>query len=432
MGAEALKFYSRREIKKVLLEAAKDREASVMFGRDSFGKRPDVLQFEGDVLELAKKGATSFHISEELWRDPLELKPGMSKKDLDNLRIGWSCILDIDTKFLEYSKITAELIIEALKFHDMENYSLKYSGSNGFHIGIPFKSFPEKVNGVETRLLFPEGVRVIANYIKELIKKHLSERILNIDSIQEISETLNKAPSELIQKGMFNPYTVLDIDTVLISSRHLFRAPYSLNEKKGLVSIPIKSIKNFRISQAKPSNVEVNLGFLDESKIEKSEASQLIIQAFDWQSKNTKAEVIKVKREFSLPTTAIKEEHFPPCIKLLSKGIKEDGRKRSVFILINFLKHMGWEVDQIQDYLLKWNKKNVEELREGYIKAQINWHKKQKENILPPNCNSEMYYKGMDVCYPDNLCKKIKNPINYAHRKFKILNENKKPKKKKK
>ncbi|MBM3204333.1 hypothetical protein FJZ55_10580 [Candidatus Woesearchaeota archaeon] len=33
---------------------------------------------------------------------------------------------------------------------------------------------------------------------------------------------------------------------------------------------------------------------------------------------------------------------------------------------------------------------------------------------LPPNCNNEAYYKGIGVCQPDSLCKKIKNPVNYT------------------
>jgi len=92
---------------------------------------------------------------------------------------------------------------------------------------------------------------------------------------------------------------------------------------------------------------------------------------------------------------------------------------------------MGWDIDQIKDYLLKWNKKNDEPLRDGYILSQINWSKKQKQNILPPNCNSEVYYKGIGVKCPDNICQTVKNPVNYALRKFRNLNQTKKPKGKK-
>ena len=41
----------------------------------------------------------------------------------------------------------------------------------------------------------------------------------------------------------FDPESILEVDTVLISSRHLYRMPYSLHEKSGLVSLPISPDK---------------------------------------------------------------------------------------------------------------------------------------------------------------------------------------------
>ncbi|HLC22204.1 MAG TPA: hypothetical protein VJJ79_00335, partial [Candidatus Nanoarchaeia archaeon] len=69
-----------------------DREIAPRYN-EGFGRRPDVLQFPGDVLELARKGATSFHISEERWEDPLTLKTGLRKRDLEENRRGWDLIL---------------------------------------------------------------------------------------------------------------------------------------------------------------------------------------------------------------------------------------------------------------------------------------------------------------------------------------------------
>ena len=34
-----------------------------------------------------------------------------------------------------------------------------------------------------------------------------------------------------------------------------------------------------------------------------------------------------------------------------------------------------------------------------------------------------MYYKDFGVCKPDNLCSRIKNPVNYAKRKTFYLNK---------
>ena len=104
----------------------------------------------------------------------------------------------------------------------------------------------------------------------------------------------------------------------------------------------------------------------------------------------------------------------------------EDGKKRAEFILINFLVSVGWDYPNIKELLLEWNKKNPDPLKEQIINGQLRYHKRSKEKILPPNCDKHMYYKDMQMCMPDNFCKKVKNPVNYAILKSKI--GNKKPK----
>ena len=101
---DPISYYSKNEIKTEIAFNSQKREISVMHGLGKFGKRPDIIQFENDIVELVKRGATSFHISEEHWSNPLELKPGMKKKDLDSLRRGWDFVLDIDSPDLEDSK----------------------------------------------------------------------------------------------------------------------------------------------------------------------------------------------------------------------------------------------------------------------------------------------------------------------------------------
>lgn len=422
--SDIISHYSRKDIQKEMLKAAKDREVAVKFGEKGFGKRPDVLQYESDIFELVKQGATSFHTSEERFRDPLQLKPGMSQQQLNDLRLGWDLVLDIDTKFLEYAKQAAHLLIEALKFNGVKNITAKFSGGSGIHIAVPFESFPKNVHDKETKYLFPEGVRIIASYLKNLIKEPLSESLLQVSNINEITKVA-KNKEIIFENKKFNPYSVLDIDTILISSRHMFRMPYSLNEKKGLVSVPIdiNKVLDFDISNAKIENVKINHKFLERDGSE--DAKQLIYSAFDWQADkeriSNKGGLQKEKKyqDFEIPKIAIKQEQFPPCIKVMLGGIKEDGRKRSIFVLINFLQHMGWKLQDIESTLLKWNKSNYEPLREGYIKSQVNWFRKQNTKpILPPNCSNEAYYKSIGACKPDNWCKKIKNPVNYVTRRL--------------
>ena len=60
----SLMYYKRKEVQSAIVREAQDKECSVRFINEGFGKRPDILTYENDVLELAKKKATSFHCSE--------------------------------------------------------------------------------------------------------------------------------------------------------------------------------------------------------------------------------------------------------------------------------------------------------------------------------------------------------------------------------
>lgn len=419
-------YYSQKEVQKEFLRLAQGRESQVWFGQIR-GIRPEIVNFEGDVIDLVRQGMTSFHISEERWKDPMLLESGLMKRQLDDLRVGWDCILDLDSKNLEFSKMTADLLVEALKFHDIKSYSLKFSGNHGFHIAIPFETFPREVNNVNIKDYFPDGVRVISEYLKDMIKDFLSSKILSKYKVEDAVKTVNKNITDVLVNGKLDPFKLVDIDSVLISNRHLFRCVYSVNEKSGLVSIPIKSIDEFDIENAKMENVKFNLKFLDFENAVKDESKNLLIQAFDWAKKTNFIEEKKTfEKSFEIPKTAIKADYFPPCILKLMSGVKEDGRKRAIFVLVNFLQNMGWNLEDIEKFLFEWNKKSYEPLREGYLKAQVSWFKRQKKIVLPPNCDNSGYYKTMGVKCEDGICNMCKNPVNYALRKSRIESNKKK------
>jgi DNA primase large subunit len=189
------------------------------------------------------------------------------------------------------------------------------------------------------------------------------------------------------------------------SLRHLFRAPYSLHEKTNLVSVIVDSIENFRIENAKIENVK----FKDIER-RKGDASKLIIEAYDFVEKQKEKE-IKPKREIIIYTKKITQENFPPCIQNILEGIK-DGRKRSVFTLITFLRNCNWPMKEVEKSIIEWGK--MVGLKENYVKTQLTWHKKQKRKILPPNCDNDLFYKDIGICKPLPLCEKIKNPLNFA------------------
>ncbi|OIO41606.1 hypothetical protein AUJ10_00385 [Candidatus Pacearchaeota archaeon CG1_02_31_27] len=415
----AKEYYSRKDIQQLLISEAKNREIAFRYV-ETFGKRPDILQYENDIYSLAEKGVTSFHMSEEIWSEPLELKTEMSKEELDKLRIGWDLIIDIDSKYLEYNKIAAELLVEALKFHNIKNMGVKFSGGTGFHVGLSFKAFPKKIQSLNIKDFFPEGPRLIASYLKEMIKKPLSERILSLNSLSEIATSLKKPEEEFIVDGQFDPFTIVSIDTILISSRHLFRMPYSLHEKTKLASVVIKpeQIKEFHIGWAKPSRVFPRV-FLPEP--EKDEARELLTQALDWKARRKSEEKEKEKIESKFEQIKIEnitDDLFPKCIRNILEGIKKDGRKRALFVLITFFRSLHMDENIIEKRIFEWNLKNYRPLKEGYIKAQLDWFKKQKR-ILPPNCDNDSYYKDLGVCENDS-CRNIKNPVNYVLRQIRI------------
>ncbi len=492
--SKAIKHYKKKEIQEEMLLSAKKREIAAKFSEKGFGKRPDTINYPGDIFELVKQGATSFHVSEEIWKSPLQLSTELKKSDLDSLRSGWDLIIDIDFEIWEITKLICSEIIKAIKAHGINSVTCKFSGNKGFHIGVPFDAFPEKLHNTDTRLLFPEATRRVLAYLADYIdNKENNFRISKIitkdkefnnllknakdkkaflkEICEECSNEIKPAESHATEfvcpscsrniiSQNSEKYMVcqgcgkymekisspgnekkcprcssrktikkanLFIDAMLISSRHLYRMPYSLHEKSGLASIPVgvSSVLSFEKKSADPENLEIpKIRFLDSRKTIRGEASKLIIQAFDYKIPDQEEQ--QEQREYEPLDFALQEQHFPPCIKKGLNGLS-DGRKRFSFILINFLRSAGWEKDKIKEALIAWNKKNNEPLRESSLLSQLSYSQKRRKSILPPNCSNSAYYKDIGICGPDGLCSRIKNPLNYSIRKSGASNRKKHP-----
>jgi len=180
-------YYSNPKIQEALLKFSADREVVPRYF-EGFGKRPDSIQYPSDILELVNKGATSFHASEELWFDPLKITSDMKPADINELRKGWDLLIDIDSPFLDCSKIAARLIVAALEHHDIKNYGIKFSGSKGFHIIVPGKAFPKEYDGLKMKEMFPEWPRAISEYLMDYIRTDYNSRageiLTNFDAIK--------------------------------------------------------------------------------------------------------------------------------------------------------------------------------------------------------------------------------------------------------
>jgi DNA primase large subunit len=212
--------------------------------------------------------------------------------------------------------------------------------------------------------------------------------------------------------------------------------PYSLHEKSGLVSLPIpaKDILNFDKNRAKPEHIVFDTPFLDRSHALAEETLPLLQESLSKELSDLGhihadiSEKIVAKKEIQLPEVAIGEEFFPPCMQYISAPM-EDGKKRALFVLMNFLRVSGWSVEAVTEYVTKWNDAHPEPLREQYIKGQLAQIKKGKKPMPPPNCSNKDYYVSLGFCKPDCFCKRINNPAMYAKRK-QDMQANKKPKKK--
>lgn len=508
-------YYSRPDIQKAIFEFSKNREISPRFF-EGFGKRPDTFNFPGDIFQLVKKGATSFHCSEEIWSDPMQIKTGMSREESNKIRSGWDLLIDIDCeKGMDYSAIVAKATIESLKQNGVQNFGLKFSGSKGFHILVPSKAFPQEINGIKMSELFPELPRIIMGYLRHysrraiqetLMKKgdseekkklslenfvppKIQEKLMNelLKSEKKSSRKVCKKCSNVAtpylkveftcdrcgiveersfregkgtvppcykckQKMKFKPiqpfhicekceinslkfpdkfedepidiFALMELDMILVSPRHLFRMPYSLHEKSSLASVVLDEkdldefIKNpeYKNKVADPLRIKIKK-FMPNS--EENEAGELVMQALDWAKESGFDKEIdrKVEGKYAefkpIKLEKLTEEQFPPCIKKILEGGMKDGKKRSLFALINFFRSIGLEKEELEKKIYEWNEKNPEPLKKGYLQSQLIWSYRRKP-IMPPNCRD--FYKDLGVCNPDRLCDKIKNPINYTIR----------------
>jgi len=421
---EILAYYSREDVQAALLATAKDREVAGVFMNGSFGPRPSVLAFPNDILAMVKKGVVEFHCSLEHWTNPMAIKTD-NYQAYEKLRMGWDLILDLDCEDTEHGKIAVKVLLGALRKHGIRSASLKFTGGTGFHVGIPWASIPDTIDYRPAAGMFPELARDMGLYLREFMREELERKLLKRYMPDQLAEAVGRPLGEILKGDCFDPYKIVDIDPILISPRHLFRMPYSLHKGTGLVSRPLLSeeqIDGFSREQAKPESTRALRGFL--SKGSPGEAEFLIAEAAGWSAREAKEERKRIAKK-EVVQDAVPLELAPPCIKNIMKGLA-DGRKRAMFILVNYLASLKWKWENIESLLMKWNEKNSPPLQLNYLRTHIRWHRaqpRQSGTKPPPNCSKEGWMAGIGVCQPDATCggkkKTIKNPVNYPLRKMK-------------
>ena len=395
-------YYEQDELVEKILEIAEYREVAPTYP-NGYGKRPDAINFPGDFMQFVEDGAVAFHFSVERWRNPLMID---QVSDLDNLRESWDLVIDIDCDdSFELSKVTAELVVEELRQHGIENISVKFSGNRGFHIGVRGEAFPQEIGEEHYSELYPHLARGIVDYMRNNLRDQMIREVEKSGLTEEMQTDEGK-----------DPYQVADIENDW-GQRHLFRMPYSLHDGSGLVSLPIEpdEISQFEKKDAELESIDFETDFLRD--FEEDEATNLAVQALDFiEDRREEKKEKRTDRDFERPDDAIPEQHFPPSIKNILQGL-EDGRKRGLFILINFYRCVGYSWNEIESKMWEWNDRNKEPLREAYVKSQLRWHRNRNDDVPPPNYDSNGYYKDMQVYEGDNLEEKVSNPVSYAFRK---------------
>jgi len=210
----AIEHYSNPEVMKELARVSQDREVGIVMQGGFFGKRPDIIQYPKEIEALARKGATSFHISQERWFDPMHLSSESTKREIDALRKGWDLIVDIDCPHFDYSTLAAETILEALDVEGVEP-QIKFSGNRGWHIAIPFEAFPDKVGKKKTKDMYGEASEAILLYLRNIINKQLWVKIKEKEGdLRKVVERIGKKPtSEDISKYIGLDLALVSQDT---------------------------------------------------------------------------------------------------------------------------------------------------------------------------------------------------------------------------
>ncbi len=405
---QILKYYSQQFVQEKISTFAKSREVVGRLEDDRYARRPDVILYPRDVSEKVKQGAVSFHCSVERWHNPMQLSSEMRESEMHELRSGWDFIIDIDAKAkVEHARAAALAVISFLKEFEISP-TAKFSGRRGFHIGVSGEAFPRTIDFSEVSGAYPDAPRAMAGFIREKVSDRLMDLLVEAEG--GVAALMKTADAKTL-----SPYEFIDIEKEW-GNRHLFRMPYSLHEKTWLVSVPLseKLLKSFEPAQAKPENIKKFDSVFLKNKAE--EATELLLQALEWQSKQARPAIVQKKNHAEIKNE-IPEEFFPPCVKNILAGIG-DGRKRSVFTLSAFLKYMNWSPERIEKRVEEWNLKNSSSISPAMVRSQLKWHLRQNRKIFPANCDSDLFYKSIGVCKPDKTCTGLKNPINYAFRLY--------------
>lgn len=403
--ALALWWYGREDVQGgILRSCGEEREVAGRYHSGGFGKRPDMLMYPADVHVMARGGMTSFHFSVERWNKPTMLRPGMSDAEQATIRTGFDVVVELDPgdigNFGHCTK-AAIVFVNILRESGLGDPRVKFSGNKGWHVPVPWEWFPPTFGGVPTAHLFPKVSRYVLTVLAERARPRLDEAF---------SRTL--PPEEYDAVGR-DPFRVVEVDMNLSHRRHLIRAPYSLHEATGLVSVPVPAdgILGFQKADARPTTVRVNpsWSFWAVPEAERSLGAGILREAVALMEADKGARVA-YSNKFAAHGLNLGEAFDPPCVRFVLRGM-EDGRKRCAFLLMSYWRCLGRPWGEVVAMAQAWNVRNRPSLKKSELRRMVEYLKENPYTM--PNCDHPIY-TAVGVCQKDATCKCVKNPLSYS------------------
>jgi DNA primase large subunit len=126
-------------------------------------------------------------------------------------------------------------------------------------------------------------------------------------------------------------------------------------------------------------------------------------------------EKIRESQEIREVLTTKNREMYPPCINWMMQNIGVGLPHAARFTLVTFLGKMGYNTEEIINLFSRVPDFNVERTR--YQVEHILGMRGGRKKYSVPSCKTLRSY---NLCFPDDICKGIKHPVQYISRAKKV------------
>jgi len=156
-----------------------------------------------------------------------------------------------------------------------------------------------------------------------------------------------------------------------------------------------------------------------EKRMEIKEVPKLPQKIIEAAEKINKLAVEKLSQTETEPTPkTVRQEAFPPCIKMLHQSISSGHHLSHIgrFTLTSFLINIGMPIENVIELF-----KNFSDFNERMTRYQVEHiagERGSRTRYIPPKCDT---LKTHGVCAnPDTLCQKIRHPLSYYKKKLSL------------